>query len=100
MLILTACDNNASAIEERGGYWKNELERIVPIGTSKEHAIKLLQAVDPNAAVNLLSGNIYSILETIESNGLPCKNYVVTGTTKLTNSLVSGHAIALVGRCL
>ena len=99
MLSLVACDNS-TVVEKRARYWKNELEKTVPIGTSKEQAIKLLQAIDPNAAEDSRSGNIESKFETVETNTVPCKSFVITGTTKLTNSIVSGHTIVLTGRCL
>ena len=99
MLILVACDNS-TVVEKRARYWKNELERTVPIGTSKEQAIKFLQAIDPNSAEDLRSGNIESTFETIETNTVPCKSFVVKGTTKLTNAIVSGHTIVITGNCL
>jgi hypothetical protein len=99
ILSLTACANS-DVVNERASYWKNELEVIVPIGTPKEQALKLLKGIDPSASENQLSGNIDSKLETIESNGIPCKNWVITGATRLSNSVVSGHSIATVGRCL
>ena len=99
MLVLVACDNS-TVVEKRTRYWKNELERTVPIGTSKEQAIKLLQAIDPNSAEDLRSGSIESKFETVETNTVPCKSFVITGTTKLTNSIVSGHTIVLTGNCL
>lgn len=94
MLVRVACDN-LSIVDTRASYWKNQLEKTVPIGTSKEQAIKLLQTIDPNSAEDLLSGNIDSTFKTIEINTLPYKSFAVKGTTKLTNAIVSGYIIIL-----
>lgn len=97
--VFVGCDN-INVVNDRALYWKNELETLVPIGTPKEHALRLIQEVDPTASENLFSGHIYSNLEILESDSLSCKNWAITGTTTITNNIVYEHSIASVGRCL
>ena len=99
LLTLVSCSKETS-VEERVVFWKSELYKIIPTGTPQEEALNKLKEIDSEAFVNLLSGNISSKLESIESNGIPCKDWVLVATTEIQDNAVIKHSISSTGRCL
>ena len=98
-LTLVSCSKETD-VEERVVFWKSELYKIIPTGTPQEEALNRLKEIDSEVFVNLLSGNISSKLENIESNGIPCKDWVLMATTEIQDNAVIKHSISSTGRCL
>ena len=99
LLTLVSCSKE-TGVEERIVFWKSELYKIIPTGTPQEEALNRLKEIDSEVFVNLLSGNISSKLENIESNGIPCKDWVLVATTEIQDNAVIKHSISSTGRCL
>lgn len=99
LLTLVSCSKE-TGVEERVVFWKSELYKIIPTGTPQEEALNKLKEIDSEAFVNLLSGNISSKLENIESSGIPCKDWVLVATTEIQYNAVIKHSISSKGRCL
>ena len=99
LLTLVSCSKE-TGVEERVVFWKSELYKNIPTGTPQEEALNKLKEIDSEAFVNLLSGNISSKLENIESNGIPCKDWVLMATTEIQDNAVIKHSISSTGRCL
>ena len=99
LLALASCAKE-TRVEERLVFWKSELYKIIPTGTPQEEALNRLKEIDSEVFVNLLSGNISSKLENIESNGIPCKDWVLMATTEIQDNAVIKHSISSTGRCL
>ena len=99
LLTLVSCSKEAG-VEERVVFWKNELYKMIPTGTPQEEALNKLKEIDSEAFVNLLAGNISSKLENIESNGIPCKDWVLVAITEIQDNAVIKHSISSTGRCL
>ena len=99
LLTLVSCSKE-TGVEERVVFWKSELYKIIHTGTPQEEALNKLKEIDSEAFVNLLSGNISSKLENIESNDIPCKDWVLVATTEIQDNAVIKHSISSTGRCL
>ena len=102
-LILIACKHDSAKLDERVSFWRNELARDVPVGTSRDEIIKWGAGRGVKFDYLEVQHWLYVNAESVPETGIPfpCSawNIIIKITIDPTNHSVQNN-VSTVGSCI